>query len=125
MATSKEEMIKAIESMSVLELAELVKALHDRIGDPEHEEVPRAEDLRDRAYGLHLPGHVVHPDRERRAPPALAADRPVDVVPEEVAHAPVADVLGLPPDLRVVGDDLVLLAARADERIVGYVQQGQ
>ena len=59
-------------------------------------------DLGDRRGRLHAPGLVVHPDVERRAPEALARERPVDVVAQEVAEAAVADVLGQPVDARVV-----------------------
>ena len=43
-----------------------------------------------------LPRLVVDPDVERRAPVALARERPVDVVREEVAEAAFLDVLGQP-----------------------------
>ena len=39
------------------------------------------------------------PDRQRRAPVALARQRPVDVALEPLAEAPVLDVLRVPPDL--------------------------
>ena len=41
---------------------------------------------------------VVAPHRQRRAPVALARDRPVDVVLQPLADAPVLDVLGVPVD---------------------------
>src|SRR4051794_11133250 len=42
------------------------------------------------------------PDRQRRAPIALARQRPVDVPLEPVAEAPVLDVVGVPVDLLVL-----------------------
>ena len=40
------------------------------------------------------------PDRQRRAPVALARERPVDVAAQPVAEAPVLDVRRVPVDLR-------------------------
>ena len=51
---------------------------------------------------------VAEPQRQRRAPVALAAERPVDVVAQPVAEAPALDVLGVPVDPLVAGDQLVL-----------------
>ena len=48
------------------------------------------------------------PDRQRRAPVALARQRPVDVVLEPLAEAAVLDVLGVPVDRLVGGEQLVL-----------------
>ncbi len=48
------------------------------------------------------------PDRQRRAPVAVAAERPVDVVLQPFAEAAVLDVLGVPADRLVVGQQLVL-----------------
>ncbi len=47
------------------------------------------------------------PDRQRRAPVAVAGERPVDVVLQPFAEAAVLDVLGVPADLLVVGEQLV------------------
>ena len=57
---------------------------------------------------------VADPDVERRAPPALARQRPVDVVREEVAEAPVLDVLGQPLHRAVVRDRPVDVRGGAD-----------
>ena len=54
------------------------------------------------------------PDRQRRAPVALAADRPVDVVLQPVAEAAVLDMLGHPVDRLVVRDQPLLLRRGAD-----------
>ena len=54
------------------------------------------------------------PDRQRRAPVALARQRPVDVVLEPLAEAPVLDVLGTPVNRLVGGEQLVLDLGRAD-----------
>ena len=67
-------------------------------------ERPRAEDVR-----LVV---LAAPDRQRRAPVALARQRPVDVVLEPLAEAPVLDVLGVPVD-RLVGGEQLLLDARS------------
>ena len=50
------------------------------------------------------------PDRQRRPPVAVAGERPVDVVLEPFAEPAVLDVLGVPPDLLVVGEQAVALA---------------
>ena len=47
------------------------------------------------------------PDRQRRAPVALARQRPVDVVLQPAAEAPVLDVLGVPVDGLVGGQQPV------------------
>ncbi len=44
------------------------------------------------------------PDRQRRPPVAVARERPVDVVLEPFAEPPVLDVLRMPPDRLVVGE---------------------
>ena len=46
------------------------------------------------------------PDRQRRAPVAVAGERPVDVVLEPFAEAAVLDVLRVPADRLVVGEQL-------------------
>ena len=48
------------------------------------------------------------PDRQRRAPVALARQRPVHVVLEPVAEPPVLDVVRVPGDLLVGGEQLLL-----------------
>ena len=50
---------------------------------------------------MHVPA-LAAPHRQRRAPVALARERPVDVVAEPVAEAPVLDVRRVPGD-RLVG----------------------
>src|SRR3954462_14558458 len=50
---------------------------------------------------------VAAPDRQRRAPVALARERPVDVAAQPLAHAPVLDVLGVPVDGLVRGEQVV------------------
>src|SRR4029077_10626064 len=47
------------------------------------------------------------PDRQRRAPVAVARERPVDVVLQPFAEAAALDVLGVPADRLVVGEQLV------------------
>ena len=67
-----------------------------------------------RRHVLVLRVSIADPDVERRAPPALARQRPVDVVREEVAEAPVLDVLGQPLHALVVRDRPVDVRGRAD-----------
>jgi hypothetical protein len=50
---------------------------------------------------------VAHPHRDRRAPEAVAADRPVAGALEPLAELAVADVLGHPVDLLVELDHAV------------------
>ena len=57
---------------------------------------------------------LVAPDRQRRAPVALAPERPVDVVLQPAAEAPVLDVLGVPVDGLVGGQQPVLDRGHAD-----------
>ena len=54
------------------------------------------------------------PDRQRRAPVALARDRPVDVVLQPLAEAPVLDVLRVPVDRLVGRQQPVAQRRRAD-----------
>ena len=54
------------------------------------------------------------PHRQRRAPVALARQGPVDVVLEPVAEAAVLDVLGIPVDRLVGGQQAVLDLAGGD-----------
>ncbi len=54
------------------------------------------------------------PDRQRRAPVALARERPVDVVLEPVAEAAALDVLGHPVDRVVDAEQPVAERGRAD-----------
>ncbi len=55
-------------------------------------------ELGDRADARVGAAVVAAPHRQRRAPEAVARQRPVDVVLEPVAEAPVLDVLGVPAD---------------------------
>ena len=66
--------------------------------------------LGDRADALELAAAAVGaaPDRQRRAPVAVAGERPVDVVLQPFAEAAVLDVLGVPADRLVVGKHLLL-----------------
>ena len=57
---------------------------------------------------------LVAPDRQRRAPVALAPERPVDVVLQPAPEAPVLDVLGVPVDGLVGGQQPVLDRGHAD-----------
>ncbi len=59
-------------------------------------------------------GRLAPPDGQRRAPVALARERPVDVALEPLAEAPVLDVLGVPADLLVLGQHAVADLGRAD-----------
>src|SRR4051812_44355237 len=54
------------------------------------------------------------PDRQRRAPVALARERPVLVSLEPFAESPVLDVLGVPADLLVLGQHPVAHVGRSD-----------
>ena len=54
------------------------------------------------------------PDRQRRAPVALAAEGPVDVVLKPVAEAAFADVVGHPVDGVIELDEAILELAGAD-----------
>ncbi len=60
-------------------------------------------DVRDGAgaEALVAVGGIALPDRQRRAPVAVARERPVDVALEPLAEAAVLDVLGVPADLLV------------------------
>ena len=59
-------------------------------------------------------GVAAAPDRQRRAPVAVAGQRPVDVVLEPLAETAVLDVLGVPADCLVVGEHLLLHLGGAD-----------
>jgi hypothetical protein len=72
------------------------------------------EDLGHRGRRIGGSGFIVDPDVERRPPKALARQRPVDVVAEEVAEAPLLDVLRKPFDLVVVGQRLRHVRGRPD-----------
>ena len=67
---------------------------------------------------------LVAPHRQRRAPVALARDRPVDVVLQPLAHAAVLDVLRVPVD-RVVGGQQAVAQRRGGDvpRRLGVVEQ--
>ena len=67
-------------------------------------------------HGFHVGRSLfADPNRQRRAPVALAGEGPVDVRFQEVAEAAVFDVLRQPVDFGVVGEHLVLEFARLDE----------
>ena len=61
------------------------------------------------------------PDGKRRPPVAAAREGPVHHVLQPVAEPPLADVLGVPVDLPVLGDELVTLGGGADEPARGGV----
>ena len=67
------------------------------------------------ADGLRVAGLFADPDRQRRAPVALAREGPIDVRLQEIAKPPVADVLRQPVDAAVVGQHLLLEGRGADE----------
>ena len=58
---------------------------------------------------------VAHPDRQRRAPVAVARDRPVDVVLEPLAEPARPDLRRMPVDARVAREHRVLERRRAHE----------
>ena len=60
------------------------------------------------AEALLAVGLTALPDRQRRAPVAIARERPVHVVLKPLAEAPVPDVLGVPADPLVLGQHPVL-----------------
>src|SRR5690606_3355020 len=65
------------------------------------------------------------PDGQGGSPVAFAAERPVDVVLQPLAEAPGADVIRMPTDLVVVGQQQVLHRGGADvPAALGYVHQG-
>ena len=68
-----------------------------------------------------MSGLLADPDRQRRAPIALARERPIHVVRQEIAEAAVADVLRLPLDLPVVRDKVVLELRGLDEPALARV----
>ena len=72
------------------------------------------EDLGNRGRYVGRTGLVVDPDVERGPPEALARQRPVDVVAQEIAETPVLDVFGKPVDPGVVGERLLDLRSGAD-----------
>ena len=73
--------------------------------------------LGDRAVdiGARILGIVALPHRDRRAPVAVAADRPIARVLEPLAELPVADVLRDPADRLVVRDHAILDRRDLDE----------
>ena len=81
--------------------------------------------LGERADAVDVLGvRLAAPDRQRRAPVALARQRPVDVVLQPLAEAPVLDVLGMPVDRLVGGEQAVAQPARGDvPRRLGVVEQ--
>ena len=69
---------------------------------------------------------VAAPEGQRRAPVALAGERPVDVAVEPLAEAAVADVPGHPADLLVVRDQPVADGGGADVPArLGVVEDGR
>ena len=72
-----------------------------------------ALELGQRAHHLHAAVSAA-PHRQRRAPVALARERPVDVALQPVAEAAVLDVLGVPVDGLVGGQQAVLDLAGGD-----------
>ena len=69
---------------------------------------------------------VADPDRQRRAPVALAREAPVDDVLQEVAHAAFLDVVREPVDAAVVLHELVAHGGHLDEPGgAGVVEQGR
>ena len=80
-------------------------------------------ELVERADRTRLAG-LVAPHRQRRAPVALARDRPVDVVLQPLADAAVLDVLRVPVDRLVGGQQAVAQRRRPDvPRRLGVVEQ--
>ncbi len=72
-------------------------------------------DVRDaRGNVLVLGGSIAHPDVERRSPPALARQCPIDVIGEKVAEASFFDVGRQPVDRATVRDRPVDDRGRAD-----------
>ena len=69
--------------------------------------------LGERAHALRV-AVLAAPDRQRRAPVALARDRPVDVVLQPAPEAPVLDVLRVPVDGLVGGQQAVAQLRGAD-----------
>ena len=67
------------------------------------------------ADGFHLAGLLADPDRQRRAPVALAREGPIDVGLQEIAEPAVLDVLGQPVDLALLASICVFELRRADE----------
>ena len=57
---------------------------------------------------------IANPDIERRPPKALPGERPVDVVREEIAEAPLLDVVGEPLTARLFAIALIDELRRAD-----------
>ncbi len=67
---------------------------------------------------------AVGPQRQRRAPEALARQRPVDVVLEPVAEAPLANVLGHPFDAAIELDHALPVVGGADvPGVLGVIDQ--
>ena len=65
------------------------------------------------------------PHRDRRAPEAIAGQRPVHVVRQPVAKPAVPDVFGMPTDLLVLGEQRVLqLRCAGEPRGLGPIDEG-
>src|SRR3546814_17284385 len=64
------------------------------------------------------------PDRQGSAPVAVAGERPVDVALEPLAEPAVLDVLGVPADLLVLGQQLgTTLRGAGEPRRLGPVNE--
>jgi len=72
--------------------------------------------LRDRPHALLVSARriLADPERQRGAPVTLTGQAPIDVVLQPVAEAPALDVVGHPPDLLVVGQELLAERRRLD-----------
>ena len=83
------------------------------------------QEFRVAGHRLHVARLVTHPDRQRRAPVALARQCPVDVGLEEISESPVANVFGQPANLAIVGEHPILELGRANEpALAGILDQG-
>ncbi len=83
-------------------------------------------ELRERADAVQVSAPIVvaAPDGEGGSPVPLARQRPVDVALQPLAEAPVLDVVGVPADALVGGDQLLADPRRADvPRRLGVVEQ--
>ena len=89
--------------------AELVDALAVQVGQRAGFEPTQAFELGDRTDADHVAGVLVAaPDRQRRAPIAVAREVPVAGCGQPIAKARAADPLGHPVDLGVVGQQVVV-----------------
>ena len=87
---------------------------------------PQLPQLLPRAHADGVLAVLGAPDRERRAPVALAGEGPVHVVLEPVAEPAVLDVLGVPAHRLVGGQQVVLGRGRAHVPVgLGVVDEGR